>query len=104
MFQARQVLLSIHFDDGPEERLYLGPIGAGVDANHSRLERFPHIALGWIQDPIEYEGLLVALAVYVLAETYLPDEATARSRQLGNATLLVSCLARFHPVFFRPIP
>jgi hypothetical protein len=55
MFQARQVLLSIYLYDGPEERLDLGSIGAGVDANHSRLERFPHITLGWILDAIKDE-------------------------------------------------
>jgi hypothetical protein len=40
----------------------------------------------------------------MLAEAYLPDEAAIRPRQLRNATLLVSCLARFHPVLSRPIP
>jgi len=104
VFQARQVLLSVHLYDGSEERLDLGPIGADVDANHSRLERLPHIALGRILDAIEDKGLLVTLALYVLTEAYLPDKASARSRQLGNATLLISCLGRFHPVLFRSVP
>ena len=53
---------------------------------------------------VEGEGLLVTFALLVLTEAYLPDEAAARLRQLGNATLLVSCLGRFHLVLSRPIP
>ena len=60
---------------------------------NSSLERRPHITLGRILDAVEDEGPLVTLALLVLTETHLPDEATARPWQLGNATLLVSCVA-----------